>query len=367
MLGSGASVWRFPTEAIAPHPFSSALAISEADRDATHLRFLRTRTPRESRGTSAGRPGTIFDPSDLGNARGVLQRGPDVRRRARNGAVTMLAAATFYDEAMRVVGSSTACTNLGFLYGEPGGASRRTQAERWGSTSGDATVPAASPSNLTRLQVNVGEGLPRRPRLCRGTKSGRRRCSGRQCDRSPDADDSRSRRESLARLLPPGALYLAGDDAQRRTTSPKGVVRARLRAGRRVRLLQRGGRLCERRRASTRIPRGPRNSLDRACELGDAEGCYDLGIAYERATASPRTEAAPCRSFGRACELGFKAACARRSRSGSGRGHARGRGTAAESSRLAEERPDDRVARSRSDGSPDGDSAGVPSEIPGVA
>jgi TPR repeat protein len=186
------------------------------------------------------------------------------------------------------------------------------------------------------------------------------------CDRSPDADDvgAAENRSRACSLL--GALYLAGDgvkkdDESGRALSELGCERGDAFGCFNAAAVYASG------EGVDADPARAAEFLDRACELGDAEGCYDLGIAYEKGNGVAADRGRAVSLFGRACELGFKAACARRSRSGSGRVM---RAVEGPRPNLHDSRKSGRTTVSPiqvSDGSPDGDSAGVPSEIPGVA
>ena len=54
--------------------------------------------------------------------------------------------------------------------------------------------------------------------------------------------------------------------------------------------------------------------LERACEGGDAEGCYDLGVAYEKGTGVKADRRRAAELSKKACQLGFERACPRKRR-----------------------------------------------------
>jgi TPR repeat protein len=54
--------------------------------------------------------------------------------------------------------------------------------------------------------------------------------------------------------------------------------------------------------------------LDRACRGGDAEGCNDLGVAYEKGTGVTPDRRRAAELFRKACQLGFQQACVRKAR-----------------------------------------------------
>jgi TPR repeat protein len=110
------------------------------------------------------------------------------------------------------------------------------------------------------------------------------------CERPIDDDDPHSA-ESRARACSlQGALYLAGGGDREEPRARPRAHGARLRPRRLVRLLQRGDDLRQRHRRA----RGPAQAADyfeKACELGDGEGCADLADAYEKGEGVKRDRA----------------------------------------------------------------------------
>jgi len=129
-----------------------------------------------------------------------------------------------------------------------------------------------------------------------------RKARGEEAD--PDSEESGSRACSLL-----GGLYIAGDD---------GIDKD----------VQRGLELsvlgCDRGdafgcfNAAAVFSSGPRadagkaaSFLEKACSHGDAEGCHDLGNAYEKGMGVGRDRRRAVELYRRACEMGFKQACSK--------------------------------------------------------
>lgn len=238
---------------------------------------------------------------DLGDAKGCYNVGV-MADGGRGIPKDVARAVARYDEAC-AMGSASACTNLGFHYENGLGVSkdpmRAVSLYQKGCDGTHCQI-----SNLSGC-VNVGrayrDGLgvavsePRAASIFR--EACERKPSVREAD--PDFAETGSRACSLL-----GALYIAGDGIPKDTA--KGEELSERGCGR-------GDAFGCFNAAAVAFSRGDAAAaaswLDKACKAGDAEGCNDLGVAYEKGNGVPRDAHKAAELIRKSCALGFAPAC----------------------------------------------------------
>ena len=177
-------------------------------------------------------------------------------------------AAAKYQEAC-TLGSATGCTNLGFLYEKGSGVKMdRLKAVALYQHGCDGT--GFQRSNLGGC-VNVSHAY----RDGVGVEKDEAHEAGifrEACDRKLDPDDIHAAENSARACSLLGGLYIAGDGIPKDLAKGLELWETSVHGQPILRLLQR-------RRRERRIPRTADHFLDLACKAGDAEGCFDLGVA----------------------------------------------------------------------------------------
>jgi hypothetical protein len=201
------------------------------------------------------------------------------------------------------LGSSTACTNLGFLY-ERGRGVAEDQARAVALYQQGCDGSSCRASNLGGC-VNVGRAY----RDGIGAEKNEEKAAGifrEACDRKESKDDLHAAEGGARACSLLGGLYIAGegipkDLEQGRDFSVLGCERGDSFGCFNAAICFSSGAEAD--------PAKAASYFDRACALGDGESCHELAAAYGKGNGVTKDAARAKTLEKRACELGFAAAC----------------------------------------------------------